>query len=128
MKHLEPPIGILVTLPVRFFEEYGMDNYERDIQLLNEDEDELWYRVMKNLPTQEVLYIYTVYGGKVQHRTLFAGILRNQNFSFVRPRDNSVKNFPNSNAVIMCGPVVKAPFDIPMKGFQGFRYVTKELW
>jgi hypothetical protein len=30
--------------------------------------------------------------------------------------------------MILAGPFEKAPVDIEMRGFQGFRYVYEELW
>lgn len=126
-KHIEPPIGIIITHPLAFFKEYSLRKYLKEHERMNTDDTCVWYRVMKNLPTQDFLYIYSIYNGKVQHRTNFGGFIRNQTMTFPRPEGGS-RTFENANALILTGPYVKAPFDIPMKGFQGFRYVTKELF
>lgn len=129
MKQLiqEPPIGIIFTHPERFFKEYDEKIYNREMARMNVDDAQVWYRVMKNLPTQEFLYIYTVYHGRVQHRTNLFGYIRNTTMTFPRPEGGS-RTFENANALILCGPFVKCPIEIPWKGFQGFRYIYKELW
>lgn len=127
-KTIEPPIGIIITHPLAFFKEYDEKIYLSEMERMNDpDGDQVWYRVMKNLPTQEFLYIYTCFHGKIQHRTNLAGYVRNTTMTFPRPEGGS-RTFENANALILCGPFVKCPIDIPQKGFQGFRYVKKELW
>lgn len=125
--HTTPPIGILITLPARFFEENPVEAYERGMERFNTEEDHLWLRVMKNLPTQDILHVYTVYGGKVQHRLNFVQFWRNETKRFIKP-DGTWRTFENCNGIITAGPLVKAPYDIPMKGFQGFRYIYQELF
>jgi hypothetical protein len=123
----EPPIGIIVTLPEQFFREYGVRRFLTDIEEMNKDEERVWYRVMKNLPKEDFLYIYVICLGKVRYRFNFVTFERNQNYWFDRP-NGSIKEFENANAIVMAGPVVKAPYIIKMKGFQGFRYLTKALF
>lgn len=122
-----PPIGILTTLPARFFEENPMEFYLKQLDRFKTDEDYTWLRVMKNLPVHDILYIYTVYGGKVQHRLNLVQPWRNETKRFARP-GGGVRTFENCNGIIMGGPLVMAPYDIPMKGFQGFRYIYQELF
>jgi hypothetical protein len=121
---IQPPDGIIVTLPARFFVEYDHAIYLKEIEEMNQNENMIWYRVMKNLPTQDFLYVYTVIDNNVHHRSQFAGLIRNKTLTFPRPEGGS-RTFENANAVMMCGPVVMAPEVIPMRGFQGFRYTTK---
>ena len=123
MKREIPPEGIIVTLPKRFFEEQDHATYLKELEKVNNDEH-VWYRVMKNLPKQDFLYVYTIIANKVHHRTMFAGLARNKTMKFPRP-NGGIRTFENANAVIMAGPVVMAPYEIPMKGFQGFRYTEK---
>jgi hypothetical protein len=119
---IEQPDAIIVTLPVRFFQEYGVREYLLDLEDMNRDEDATWYRVMKNLPKQDVLYVYMVAFNRIHHRATFAGTFRGENLAFHRKRDKSLKEFPNCNGIIMCGPIIRAPYRIKMQGFQGFRY------
>ncbi len=64
---------------------------------------------------------------KIHHRANFAGVERNKNYRFSRP-DGQIKAFNNANAILTCGPVIMAPHDIPMKGFQGFRYLMTGIF
>lgn len=121
-----PPIGIIVTLPKRFFEEQNHAAYLKELQDLNNHE-QVWYRVCKNLPIHDVLYVYTIIDNYIHHRAQFAGLERNKEYRFSRP-DGKVKSFGNANAILTCGPVVMAPRQYYMKGFQGFRYVYKEIF
>jgi len=129
MKQQEPAIGIIVTHPRSFFEnaKRDFDTYMRYMERMNTSDDKQWYRVMKNLPSQEFIYIYTVYDNKVIHRTNLVETWRNKDMSFPRA-EGGVATFENCNGIVLGPPFVKAPFEIEMKGFQGFRYVTKELW
>lgn len=126
-KILQPPVGIIIAHPARFFEEYDEKRYVRAFELMNTKPEQVWYRAMKNPPTQDFLYIYTCYAGKLQHRTNSGGILRNTTKTFSRPEGGS-RTFENTNFLVHCGPYVKCPVEIPMKGFQGFKYVYEELW
>ena len=127
MKRDIKPDGIIVTMPEAFFKEYDQNRFELEMKAMNEPDSEMiWYRVMKNLPTIEVLYCYLVYNGKVMWRTNIAGVERNVTKSFPRPK-GGIRTFENANMLMLCGPTLKAPGDFPMKGFQGFRY-TQQLF
>ena len=128
-KQMQPPIGILVTHPRSFFQkaERDFDAYMRYMSSMNQSDNRQWYRVMKNLPTSDFLYIYTVYDGKVIHRTNLVEMWRNRDMSFPRAEGGEA-HFPNCNGIVLGPPFEKAPFEIPVKGFQGFRYVYQPLW
>ncbi len=127
VKRMIKPDGIIVTMPVAFFKEYGAKRFEKEIERLNDFNTEyVWYRVMKNLPTIDVLYCYLLYNGKIQWRVNIAGYERGVTKAFPRPK-GGVRVFENCNMVTLCGPAIKCPKNIPMKGFQGFRY-TQELF
>ncbi len=81
----------------------------------------------KNLPVHDVLYVYTIIDNKVHHRSQFAGLIKNTRLIFRRPK-GGYRTFKNANAVMMSGPVVMAHEEITMKGFQGFRYLSKMLF
>lgn len=115
------PDAIIVTMPARFFEEYGMKNFLQDIENMNTIDGYIWYRVCKNLPKIQTQYCYWIIGGKIKYRMDLLRLERGHNYSFSRPNGGH-REFNNSNAVVLIGPVIKAPHDIPMKGFQGFRY------
>ena len=123
----ERPDSIIVTLPGRFFKEYGMAKYLAEIKFMNEHPDQMiWYRVCKNLPKiEDLLYVYTIIDNHIHHRACFGGLVRNTDLTFPRPNGGS-RTFPNANAIMMIGPIVMAPKDMHYRGFQGFRYVNSD--
>jgi hypothetical protein len=131
MKLQEPPIGIILTMPVAFFKETGHTSQtllDQFMRVLNEDDDGLWYFLKKSLPTQDFLYVYIVWDGRVQVRANLFKLERGTTYRFCDTPGGKWRTFENKNWIILCGPVVKAPKDIAMKGFQGFRYTSTELF
>lgn len=130
MKYLtEPPIGILLTMPVAFFEDRGwsVEDFEKYYERFMRNEEHIWNYRKKTLPVHDVLYCYLVFGGCVKFRSNIVGYERNVAKTFYDDPDLKPRNFSPSNWIILNG-VARPPHPIPMKGFQGFRYVTKELW
>ena len=113
--------AILFTLPKKFFDGYGMDRFENDMRRANIEDDFQWNRACRSLPRNEPLYVYFVYGGFVQYRMDFSHFERNQTKHFPAT-GGGIRTFSKKHWVIMRGPSVKAPYPIPMRGFQGFRY------
>lgn len=115
------PAGILITMPAKFFEEaYTPDTFTRIMAIGNEREDFVWGQTISAIPTLEVEYVYLVFGGKVQYRLSILNYERNVTKRF---DDEAVTRvFENKNWVNLCAPIVKAPSDFFMRGFQGFRY------
>lgn len=125
-----PPIAIILTLPVAFFTDRNMtvDEFIPLFRRHMQQDDALWYFKKKSLPVHEVAWVYIVFGGHVQFKTNLVGYERNRTYTFRDAKDQRNRTFENCNWIILCGPAIPAPYPIPMKGFQGFRYVTKELW
>jgi hypothetical protein len=120
----ERPEGILLTMPERFFQHYpgGLDQYRKILEGMNETDKYTWGNTIANIPSIEVPYCFLVFGGKVQYRTEIVGYQRNITREY---SDGGITRiFENKNWVDLQGPVIKAPFDIPMKGFRGFRYTS----
>lgn len=84
-KFTQRPIGIILTMPERWFEETG-HTYEGALRhmaiVLNEWEDGTWYFLKKSLPTQDFLYVYIVWDRKVQVRCNLLQMLRNHSMSW----------------------------------------------
>lgn len=129
-KFLEPPIAIILTMPSVFFQDrnMGMQDFSKLFERYLQREDAIWNYRKTQLPTQEVAYVYLVWDGKVQYRCNFVGYERHVAKSFDDAPDGKVRNFPATNWILLTGPAVKPPHPIAMKGFQGHRYLTKELW
>lgn len=113
--------GIIVTMPARFFVEYTMEKFLDDLERMNKEDNFIWYRVMKNLPKIKTPYCYWIIGGEIKYRMDILGFTRNNTLRFARPK-GGIRTFENANAIQLVGPVINAPYVIPMKGFQGFRY------
>jgi hypothetical protein len=131
MKQLsQPPIGILLTMPKAFFEDRQMSeaDFKKVFERFMAMDDGIWNFIKKTLPVHDIAYCYLVFGGKVQYKVNIVGYERNVAKTFYDTPDAKPRNFEASNWIILSGPAIKPPFDIPMKGFQGFRYVTNELF
>lgn len=116
---IEPPDGIIVTLPQKFFEEHDHATYLKELEACNVDS--VWFRACKLLPKQDVAYVYTVIDNKIHHRAQLVMYERNVTRTFPRPNGGH-KTFENSNFIVTTGPIVMAPYEIVKQGFQGFRY------
>lgn len=121
MTNQTKPDAIIVAMPARFFQEYTMEKFLQDMENMNTKDNFVWYRVMKNLPKIQTLYCYWIIDGKIRYRMEIANLVRNKTMRFARPK-GGVRTFENANYIELVGPVIDAPYDIPMRGFQGFRY------
>src|SRR5882672_2624482 len=129
MKHnrSEPPDAIILTMPVAFFLDRGMtqDQFTDLFERYMRREDALWNFRKKLLPLEEVAWVYLVWNGKVQFRLNFVCCEKDVAKTFTDSWDGRAREFPKSNWIILSGPAVKPPYEIPMKGFQGHRYTYK---
>jgi len=121
MKNQAPPDAIILTMPEKFFKEYTLEKFLQDIHRLNTEDNFVWYRVMKKLPKIKTIYCYWIVGGKLKYRFEIANFIRNRTMRFARPK-GGLRTFENANTIELVGPVIEAPYDIPMQGFRGFRY------
>lgn len=121
---IEQPDAIVLTLPVAFFKDRGM-NAEEFKQLFERHMRKdgcYWNFKLTNLPKHDVLYVYLVFDGHIQYRANLMCYERNKTKTFTDSVDKKVRTFPLSNWVLFTGPVVKPSEPIQMRGFQGFRY------
>lgn len=121
------PDGIILTLPVMFFEDRGMSTglFKRVFERQMRDEDNVWNFRLTNLPINDVLYVYLVFAKHIQYRANLVQYERGVDKSLGDSIDGTMRHFKNSNWVVFTGPIVKPPHEWPMKGFQGFRYTAK---
>jgi hypothetical protein len=115
------PDAIIVSMPARFFQEYTMEKFLQDLHNMNTVDGFVWYRVMKNLPKVQTPYCYWIIDGRIKYRMEIAKLVRNKTMRFARPK-GGIRTFENANYIELVGPVIEAPYHIPMRGFQGFRY------
>lgn len=121
------PEGIALTLPKQFFEDRGWtySECEKYFERFMRKENHIWNFRLTNLPTIDVAWAYLIFDGFIQFRANIVMCERNKSKTFYDGPDKKERHFPSANWVILSGPVRKAPFDCPQKGFQGFRYTTK---
>jgi len=122
-----PPEAIILTMPVAFFKDRNMpeDKFADYFERYMRHETATWNFVKKQLPTQDVAWVYLVWSGKIQFRLNLVCYERNQSKSFDDSWDGKVRHFPEKNWIILSGPAVRPPHDIYIKGFQGHRYTEK---
>lgn len=125
------PDSILINVPNAFFLHEGKITGDREAAFRRFYEamgtaelssDAAFYHFMGAIPTIEIQHIFVCFKGLVQYKAILVEFLRNQpvmlhDYQHPEPR----------NWCVTTGPVIKAPFEITQKGFQGFRY-TKELF
>ncbi len=117
------PDGIAITWSKEMIEE-GYGTLRRFIKHFLEsvsDDDSWWLQKCKNKPAHDVAYVYIVYAGLIRYRVQYAGY---ESGPTVVYDDHGPKTIEWSR-IILTGPVVRAPYPIKQKGFQGFRYTTK---
>lgn len=121
------PEGIMLTLPVQFFQDRGTDvkTFTEMFERFMRRDDALWNFRLTNLPTRDIAWVYLVWDKQVQFRLNFVQYERNTSKYFNDSPDGKIRSFPSANWVIMCGPAIRPPYEWPQKGFQGFRYTTK---
>ena len=78
------PEGIVLTMPLAFFEDRQMTTDEFRIEFENAlaEEDGEWNFVKKSLPTKDVLFVYIVFDKKIQYRCNFVCYERGVSKSF----------------------------------------------
>lgn len=121
------PDGIMLTLPIAFFEDrnWDYDGFTKMFQKFMAADDSIWNFRLTNLPKHDIAWVYLVFDKKVQFRVNFVQYERNVSKCFKDGPNKKVRDFPNANWVILCGPAVRPPHEWPQKGFQGFRYTTQ---
>ena len=123
----EPPTGLIRTLPAIYANRRheACKNYLAAIERMSTDEDAHWFVLLPSRPkTEELLHVYIVIAGKIDHRFTFAGFRDTQGDATLW--DGTIKGGKNVWAIV-AGPAEKPPREIPYRGFRGFRY-TPTLW
>lgn len=126
MAHLaEPPDGIIITISQGMLKEKGLRNCLRNfLDAMGKEDWTYWMRQgAKPKLADYLLYVYLCIGGRVRYRAYFVEAVGPKEMTFA---DGNSPMYAKV-WIVMTGPVVRAPYDIPMKGFRGFRY-TKTLF
>lgn len=120
------PTGIIVNTPKIFIAEVG-DNYlPMWFDGPMPDRGGMFYWKLSNRPRIDILHCYIVYNGFIRWRCNIAEFLPGQTMYFFSGPCGE-REVTGRAWMILTAPVIKAPQEIPMRGFRGFRY-TEGFW
>lgn len=118
----KPMDNIIITIPQRFIAYYGRRRFYRAmIAMSSPDSFAVWHHGLPSMPTKDTLYCYLVLDGWVRFRLNVAGFGNGPRL-FDDTTNKICRDGGHGPYVELCGPLVKAPLQIAMKGFQGYRY------
>lgn len=124
-----PPEAIIVTFGQAMMSRGGKTSpaaFERYFLSIMREEDSIWYHKSKNKPLQDVAFAYIIMDNYLQWRVNYIGHEKGDLTVFKPIGDEGEEAVQISwPRMVFCGPIVNAPEDIPMQGFQGFRYTHK---
>ncbi len=123
---LSRPTGIIVSIPRIFIEEVGKPYVERAFEAhLSKYDGTVFYWKIANRPRFDVLHCYIVFKNLIRWRCNIAGFSQGGPMTFWGLHGE--RTVEARAWMILSAPVVRAPLEIPMRGFRGFRY-TDSLW
>lgn len=123
----ELPIGIILTMGAQVIAANGgLKNFVQHFTSCCRDEDSgLWLQKSRNCPKQDIAHVYIICCNRIAWRVYFGGYRKEPTVVWMLSGEQ--RRFPWPH-MVLAGPIEKAPRKIPMRGFQGFRYVYEELW
>ena len=121
----QPPVGIITTFSLDMIKvNGGPDVFIRAFLKCMADPTNWWLHRCRNRPQYDVPYVYITIGGKLLYRVQYAGHETGPAVIYKGKHEHTI-NWPR---ILLVGPLVEAPYEIPMKGFRGFHYTDKELF
>lgn len=123
----QPPIGILITMGKEVVDANGgLLRWTRHFESCLRDETSgYWLHKSRNGPTQDIATVYVIVANHVRYKVFYGGYERGETSVWMRSGEERLINWPR---MILAGPFEKAPLKIPMRGFQGFRYIYEPMW
>lgn len=128
MKRIIRPEAILVSMSRKNVIEWnGLEYLDRFFQLYysnpkTDDDRTWWYKIGQHFPKFEPLFVYFVIHNQILWRFNFVKFHDMKDNPTTLFKGNSETLYTEGKYIVCCGPSIKAPSDIPLKGFQGFRY------
>jgi hypothetical protein len=125
------PEGLALTMPQQFFDSRAMtpEEFKPFFEDFMRPDDAIWHFRLTNLPAarywDQLAWVYLIMEKHIRYRLNLVSFERGKAKRFIDAPDGKLRSFPRANWVIMTGPVIKAPYDWPQRGFQGPRYTTK---
>lgn len=131
----QPPEGIIITVGAKMWGHHGyrvwLRNFLQCMTLsasdIDKPEDFFYHFRQGNQPKAQdsLQYVYLCIGGKIRWRVFFAGSKGPEELVLVTTDGKGIKEIHGKAWIIVAGPAERAPYPIPRKGFQGFRYTEK---
>ena len=126
MKHDLTPVAIAVTWGHEMIQSNGgLLTFLRAFHEHLADEESWWLHKCKNKPKHEVDQVYIILNNRVAYRVYFGGYQTGPTVCYKATGEQWTIEWPR---IILAGPVGRAPRKIPMRGFQGFKYIYEPLF
>ena len=123
----EPPIGIIITMAKEVVQaNSGLRTFIRHFESAVSGEDgSYWLHKAKNSPKRDIAYVYVIVANRLQYKVFYGGYERHPTSVFMHSGEERKISW---GRMVLAGPFEKAPRKMPMRGFQGFRYVYEPLF
>ncbi len=128
MKNLsQPPIGIIITMGKEVLEANGgAAEWRAHFESCVSDENSgFWLHKSRNAPREDIAAVYVIAENLVKWKVFYGGYERGPTSVWMRSGEKRMIDWPR---MILAGPFERAPHEVAMRGFQGFRYIYKPLW
>lgn len=124
---IEPPIGIIITMGKEVLDANGGGaEWQKHFEsCVRSETSGFWLHKSRNAPKADIATVYVIAENFVKWKVFYGGYQRGPTSVWMRSGEERKIDW---SRIILAGPFEAAPFDIPMRGFQGFRYIYKPLW
>lgn len=124
-----PPIGIIITMGKEVLDANGGGaEWAKHFESCVRDENSgFWLHKAAKAPIHDIGDVYVIAENFVQYRVFYGGYERGPTSVWMRSGEERKIDWPR---MVLGGPFERCPnhIDIPMRGFQGFRYIYNPLW
>lgn len=125
----QPPIGILITFGQNILDDNGgRDAFLGHFQEWINRDGSHWMHKCKNQPKEDIAHVYITCGGYIYGRVYYGGWEMGETTGYFSDGRTKPITWPR---IILAGPFEAPPSNramIPMRGFQGFRYVYEPIF
>lgn len=127
MQQTEPPIGIIITWSQKMIvSNGGLRNFVRHFQACCRDEESgTWLHKSKNRPQFDISLVYIIIGNRIRYKLYYGGYQTGPTQVWRHDDTSRIIDWPR---MVLAGPFERAPRKIPMRGFQGFRYIYEPIF
>lgn len=122
-----PPDGIVIAWSEDLINcKGGLDKFTSRFTEHMKSEEFCWLQKCNHQPAKDIAYVYIIVDKVLKYKCYYGGYEE----AVVTIDNVYTKSWCSSNTIIwprliLGGPVEEVPYEIPLKGFIGFRYCTK---